>query len=70
MDQFELRALEALSVDARLAALKVKSFAWVDLQDDDSLCSALVAISVRPSELHGQWDEFKSAVKALRDGRA
>lgn len=68
-DSPELAALNALPAEARLAALKIKGFQWLDLRDDDSVAQALVAIGERPSTLHDVWDLFKEAVRVLRDGR-
>lgn len=64
----ELEALEAISIPARLACLKLKLMAWVDFNDDDSVASALVTIGEKPSGYMHEWDALVRCARVLRDG--
>ena len=64
----ELALLAALPTEARRAALKVMVFDWLNVDDDDSFGSALVAIGEKPSSFMDVWEPFKACVRLLRRG--
>lgn len=64
----ELEAFEAVSIPARLLVLKLKIMEWVDLDDDDSVASAIITLGEKPSAYHGEWRGLVHCVRVLRGG--
>lgn len=64
----ELGAFESVPVYVRRAALKLAALTWLDIDDEDSVGSGLMAIGEKPSDFYDHRAGLLVCVKLLRRG--
>lgn len=64
----ELEAFDAVPAYVRRAALKLATLSWLDIDDEDSVGSGLIAIGEKPSDFFEHRKDMLACVMLLRRG--